>query len=821
MRRLVGYDLNGWRDLAARNWLEQPDEDVAEGVEPIVSGGMGGVVVRLGDDGREGLMGGMQALRAPHGLGGGWGPIGAPERRVPVVDLLDMPGRHLDEIAAALRGMADPTGTGWMGPTTAVLAIPDIASLEESLEEEQEGLLQALRMIRATGDSLLVWRPVLACLAALDTGALDSVSQVGVVGHDTDGLTGQRLLLRRDRGFRAPERREIGQMHFWDGGLKCLRQRAWQALLSACETSDRAAHLASARALVPLALGETPGPEALRRDNGEWDVISPEPLPPALPPIPAELLAQLRDCEIVLVDTPMAGALRDALLAALSEAFSPPVRPLAHADVARGGLLAAGRIARGEPVYFDFLPQLSTIVQDAHGVRSFDLIPPDAVLPAGRVYRSKEPARLALSADTESVKVYLRKQHSDACRLAEVPLAAPPGRTAEVTLDVEQAPAAGRARLTLASDAFPAPLHVDWDRAEVLAESWEALIESLQRPRPTIPNRVVLPCGLDVWHGRNGRQGLETALLRSVERDHYDWNLLARLMSARSFGRYAISSDGDLPTELSAETEEALEVATEAAEAHILARLDGRVVDNNDSLRFLTWQFRRCPASVIPPLIEALNAPTGQHPFVWTGQNRKLVYQGLGRVVADERAQHAIFDHLLSFDLRNWNSNHISCAAHILSRTETGPQGLERPEIESLVEVVLNSNEAAIGTGYHQRFIYTPFLMVGLLRFRLVDPWALVVQQDPLADRLLESTQRVIADMARRFDADARVSRYREILEEACDWLRGEGRNPNILHVLAGLADGDNKQGARHVPNRDLNSIAPDRRETRRPVRRR
>jgi hypothetical protein len=51
MRRLVGYDLNGWRDLAARNWLGQPGEDDAGMVEEVVSGGVGGVVVRLGDGG--------------------------------------------------------------------------------------------------------------------------------------------------------------------------------------------------------------------------------------------------------------------------------------------------------------------------------------------------------------------------------------------------------------------------------------------------------------------------------------------------------------------------------------------------------------------------------------------------------------------------------------------------------------------------------------------------------------------------------------------------------------------------------------------------
>ena len=784
MRRLVGYDLNGWRDVAARNWLEQPGQEVAEGMEQIVSGGVGGVVVRLGETGCEGLMGGAQALRAPHGLGPGWGFVGAPARRLSVKDLLAAPSHHVPEIAAALRGLADPTGPGGRFPTTAVLAIPDSAAYEE----EQEALLLALRAIRATGDSLLVWRPVLACLAALDRGTIDGVSRVGIIGHDRGGLTSQMLPMREDRGLWAPERREIGQLHIWGGGLDALRRRAWQALVDACETPQQTGHLATARILVPLALGDTPSPEPVRRFTGGWEIVSPELMTPQLPPIPQSLIDHLRGCEAILIDTPTAGAMRESLLDALSANLPCPVHPLDYGEVARGALLAAGRVARGEPVYFDFLPQLSTIVQDAEGARSFDLIPPDALLPAGRVYRSAQPARLGLMAGMDRIKVYLKKQQADACRLVEVPLAAPADRAAAVTLDVEQAPAAGRARLTLASDAFPAPLLVDWERAEVLEESWDELIENLRRPRPNLPNRVVLPCGLDTWQGQNGAEGLEELLMRSVAQDRYDWARLATLMAARVDGRYAISSDGLLPDGLSREAAQALDSATSAAEAHVVARLESRVRASNDSLRFLTWQFRRCPTSVIAPMLEALEAPIGGHVFVQLGGNRQLVYQGLGRVLREESTQRTVFDHLMSVPRAQWHRDHIACAAHVLSRTEKGPIFLARGEIDQLGEIVLRFNAEAVGGQYRSPFIYAPFLMVGLLRFRLVDPWALVVQQDPLADRLLISTEKVIADMEKRFSRDQRIGRYRQVLEDACEWLKGEGRNPDILLDLAMLS---------------------------------
>lgn len=79
-------------------------------------------------------------------------------------------------------------------------------------------------------------------------------------------------------------------------------------------------------------------------------------------------------------------------------------------------------------------------------------------------------------------------------------------------------------------------------------------------------------------------------------------------------------------------------------------------------------------------------------------------------------------------------------------------------------------------------------VLVGLLRCRLRDPWILVAGQDPLADDLLRSTEAVIEDMRQRFSGDERIGRYRAVLEEACHWLRGEGRNPDILIDINNLA---------------------------------
>ena len=778
MRRLVGYDLTGWRDFAVRSWLEQTDHELGEYSKQIVSGGTGGVVVRLGTGCQQhNLMGGMQALRAPHGLGEGWGSIGSAKNRERVADMLADPTRYVPEIAAALRALADPQDTDHLLTTTAVLAIPDTADNER----EQEGLLEALRQLRVSSDSLLIWRPVLACLVAFEGGSCDGIDRVGIVGHDASGLTSQLLVIREVRGQRAPERREAGHTHVWEAGLDTLLNCARQTLEAATEVSRFPNHLTWARCVVPLALGESPTPEVVRHDDGSWEIIRPPaPQPSTLPPVPPALVDHLSTCEMVLVDTPTTGPVRDALVALLASAIPVTVTPLDHHDIARGGLIAAGRVARGEPVYFDFLPQISTIVQDAASARNYDLVQNEEPLPAGRIYRSAKPAQLGIPVGMKQVKVYLRKEAVDECRLAIVPLPAPADRAANVHLHIEQTPAAGRARLTLASDIFPAPRTVNWETATPQEKSWEALIESLQPTPPGIPNRQVLPCGLEVWHGKGGWPGLQSTLIRATKSGPIQWNELATLMSARPGGRYAVSSDGELPVGLTHDATMALEVVTEAAEDHVRDRLRGRVKDDNESLRFLTWQFRRCPIWIVPHLLKALESRVGRHAFVQHHASRQLIYQALGRVVTEPDDLRRVFDHLLAINVQDWRRNQLASAAQLLARTDA-PVRLDRGEIDTLGEVVIHANRRAIGGKYQTSYIYTPYVLVGLLRTRHRDPFSLVVGTDSLADRLLESTQDVIADMHQHFPHDISISKYRGVLKECCKGLAGHGLRPDIL----------------------------------------
>ena len=776
MKRLVGFDLNGWRDQAMRNWIEKPGEGETFNQGTLISAGIGGIVVTIGDGSRAGEhVGGAQARLAPHGRGGGWGDIGRDARRVRVSDLLANPQQNIKALAAALSGLAHESAVG-------VMAIADTGA---DTEHAQEALLDAMRQAK-TRRRLLVWRPVLAVLASLDLDIMQTVKTVGFVSHDGSGFATQKLIVRRG-AITAPERREIGRIHPSDLGLSGLRASAEAAMHGALPMGVGTEHLAQSETLIRLALGAPTLREPVRRSGESWHVIDP---PKGLVlegvVVPPTISNHLVDCDLILFETPTTGAVRSVLADMWIDFFDCPVHTLANDAVACGALIAAKRLSEGAPVYFDFLPQISTIIQGRDGARTFDLIPKDETLPAGMVYRSREPARFGLQPRQDSISVYLRKETEAAPRLALVPLAAPVSRTMPVDLRVEQTPASGRARLTLTSEAFSSPIVVDWDAAERQTKNWDTIIKELERPRPTIPNRLVLPCGMEVWEGPANRRGLSEMLVANLGRREVDWEALATLAASRPNGKYAVSSDGDVPSGLTLGDEAMLDQMIGLAVLKIQACVGSLPAPENKALNFLTWMFRRCPSSLIAPMIDALDPDDGT-PRFFRHQSRTLVYQGLGRIARTSDEVRKIFDHLFSIPTDLWKKDQTACAAFLFSRTDDAPPLLLRSEVDRIGLIVSRQLSAAVGGGYTASFIYAPILLVGLLRWRLVDPWSLVAGRDPTANTMLESLDAVIADLAVQSLRIPRLAKHYELLVQSRQELNGKGGNSDLLMDLYSL----------------------------------
>ncbi|UWQ23119.1 hypothetical protein [Jannaschia sp. W003] len=771
MKRKIGYDLGGWHDVAVLR---------EDGAVRTVSGGSGAAVVDTDPaaDGprarEEAFVGGVQGMLAPHGRGPGWGTtVGASHRRVPVREVV-APDAHASatddgaRFRAALRGLADPRRA------TVALAIPDDGSLDEAARDWR---LAALRRAGARS-ALLVWRPVALVLDALARGTVREGTTVATLSHGGEGLSVQTLEITTEDGVAAPLRKEAGRAVPWSGGLAVRRAAAIERLARA---DPRGGALAETMALpVAAALGEATGPELVRQGGGGWTVVEPVEAP-ALPDLPGDVRSALAGATTVLVDTPLAGGARARLLELLGAGGADP-DPDA---VARGAAEAARRFALDLPVFFDFLPQISTVVAGAREAENFDLIPEGARLRAGRLYRSEVPARMRLLRGATRVDLYLRRQSDARPRRAEVPLPGEIRSDVEIAVSVEQMPAAGRARVILESPGLIRPLLAHWEEAEELEESWDEVIANASNPPPSIPARMVLPCSSVAWRGRDGESGLEE-LLREYRGGHAPgWKEARTRMAIVVDGHRTISSDGALPEDLDPTIRKAFETLSQEAAAAVERRLDGRDrVRSNDALLFLTWQFRRCPQDLVPELIRALRTGSGRHPFHWTGANAAGLWQGIGRCATEEADHRAAFDLLLACADDDWKKNHLACAAFLLSRTDAATL-LGEGEVARIGHLVAARMEALTRDGdFGARFMYLPFLFVGLLRCRLADPWALVAGQDRTADRLLAA-----AEAARRaMEGPDGMADRRRLLAESCDELRGEGRNPNLLAALAGEA---------------------------------
>jgi hypothetical protein len=329
---------------------------------------------------------------------------------------------------------------------------------------------------------------------------------------------------------------------------------------------------------------------------------------------------------------------------------------------------------------------------------------------------------------------------------------------------------------------------VDWDGATELDQKWDELLEGFQKPAPTIPGRLVLPCGIDAWNDSPRGDGLFTLLKKNADSPVVDWTSLANRLSARPGGKYAISSDGMIPSEVDAASIEMLDRLVERALDEVRKGVkDGGI--GTQSIRFLTWQFRRCPTDVSKWLLDAWDREIRGHPVFTHGASWKLAYQGLGRVASNQNIELQAIHKVLGKTVDTWKwQKETAAMAFLLSRSETAPKLLTRKDVDRIAKRVLHEFEEILGSTY-TRFQYAPMLLVGLLRWRVVEPFALVDGQDPVADKLVKAVEKTIADLRHR-DRAKPLAKYGRILEQVLEELRGEGSNPELLLDIYGGADG-------------------------------
>ena len=784
-RKVIGYDLNGWRDLAVRNWLAKAGDGEDAIGEFLISGGLGTVIRAQTEEGAQ-MVGGIAAQVAPHGRGGGWGEaIGNPDLRVAVKDLVVAPDTDPECLSAAIRAMGGRADV-------AVVSIDDAPGQHD---DAFDGWIMAMRKA-GHRRGLHVWRPVLTALWALESQKIDGAEEVAVLSQGAHGLYLQELRLRSD-SVRAPERQFQGKFLPCALGFQHILDNAKRAIERVFPDGINRSILDTALSLRRLAIGLPSAPELLRRTNGTWAILPQLPAPdPVKAELPPEVLHALDQDRPILLETIATGPVRKNFFETIRQYHGSECHLIEAPEdaVACGAFFAARRAAEGIPIYYDFLPQISTIVQPLNrDPISVNLIPPGNPLPAGQIYRSPVPARFYLQHNQETISIYLLKELDDRPRQASVrlPIPARTGTTAD--LIVEQAPAEGKARLILRSDALPTPLIVDWWQAEPTKQAtWDELLTSLARPRPTIPARLVLPATEALWRNRGNQPGLAALLRIAEERPPPDWERLAGKLDDRINGReYCLSSDGDFPANVTAGDRARLETLHGDALNHALDRARGRIrLNDNASLKFLTWLHKRCDRRLLPELLKAMEAaedPKKSHPFIWHGQNAVLIYQGLGRIIADHDgdAIDRVFAHLRKIPPKKWYARrHVACAAFLLSRTDEAPKRLTQTDVDVLTGAAvatLGKATLEVKRQGHSGLHYPPFLMAGLIRSRLANPWALVVGNDRNANRMLAAIQKALPTFERFAPTHRSVRRLYTALIETAQFLQGEGRNPNLL----------------------------------------
>lgn len=483
MGALIGVDLNGIRDTLARG-------DGADEAEPkFVDLGVRSGFIRLQSGDGTMWLGGAQTELAPHGRGPGWGPIGGAERRIDCLDILQeiQDGNPADATRQAV-GSALP---GLLGKTdSAVFAVPDAPTCDEAFRDRFLDLLEGVDGLRP----LLLWRPVAALLGWMNTKPREARPgcRVAILSLMADGIHLSALSLTREHhggvSMLVPQRNECGLMVGASFRGRALLEGAQRQLAGA---SGVAAPEVETAALSPwrFAAGMKPQPEIVRlSSNRGWRKLPP--LDYACPrpnqtDLSEDFLEGLRTADILLVEGPLAGntAWRDQVLEALNARRRPPEVRLCHNAVARGCVAAVIRRRLGQPIYFDFLPQLQINALVSRTPEFVELIARGARCQGGESFRASAPGEYAIAKGADELTLWLFKEDFVRGRKASVKLPVVADQSYRLSVSVEQIPGQGFAKVRISSPEFSSlrrtPIVLDWEAMAETGQSREEILRQL------------------------------------------------------------------------------------------------------------------------------------------------------------------------------------------------------------------------------------------------------------------------------------------------------------------------------------------------------
>lgn len=787
-RRMVGLDLNGRADFAARD--NAPDDPDRRGEPYTIDGGVAADIV-LTSGGRR--IAGPQAEIAPHGRGDGWGELGKPNYRRPTAGALDAPrdGVSQDDIDASVLALA-------RGATDVILTVPDLPDFDET---RQGALLDAAAGRRRRVGVRLLWRPVAAFLDLLAIGSIPA-GEIGrryrLLVHGAAGVEEQVLTLVKDPEHPthvAPRRDGTGRLITPQLGLDSMFALARSLVREG--NPGIAWHRCEPSRLGPrLICGmSTPGEvEVLRSWTGTWQAVTAPTIDPkaVVPGFRPEAEA-LPDVLPTFLVTPVSGNFAKELQKRLEPVYGSLT--LVHARcIARGALRAGRLIERGLPHYFDCLERIALAVMRDREPVFADLIPHGHPVPANRAYVSPILEGFTWPARKDELQVYILKG-SHEVRHWQMKKGPAPRRPMSIDLQVRQTPGQSWAQLTVASRAWDAlsraPIELDWETFRPINRTPDEILDELRNSPPPIPDRVVDDPHIDLWLGANwAGDGRPAQLARQVASGGRigmaDWaNLLSqtrRHPDQDENPRYRlVGTDGSLPDDLPDDVRKGFARVLQGITRSLLS---DKPQPNNDALRVASWSFVLCDPAVQDRIVAALEALAAgrSHPLLAPAHASRVVRQGAGRAVAGVERLRRVLKALGRSPL---NNDGIAALAMIVARREEAPQALTRTLVDHfarelarhLLEQVRRQNFAVI-------FSNTLAALVGLFRWRDVESHALLADRDPVAGEIRRTLINAVAILEAAGDARAAALRTKMAqIRDIVAFLDGAG-DPRILERL-------------------------------------
>ena len=846
MSILAGIDLNGLWDWAAFRDTEIKTKIKAK----LKDGGINSATINL-QQYSETVVVGPQAALAAHGRGEGWGSLGNAGQRTNIYDALKKLSKNSldDRYQNALIGLANELV---FGAHITVAAVPDDESFNEGARDRLLRLLELecampSKLLWRSVAAVLYW----VSINKSHSNTPNDGDRIAVLSILRKNVHFSELNLTKQGDLIVPVRHSSGKIAIGGFGGASLACGAGSKLAEITGVAVEEL-LQGFHSLWEIAVGERPRKNLFRHSNGSWEYLSPPCnsilSPPSCTP-DTSLISRLHDADTILIEGPAASAheLVDSILAMLEISTDDSrIHRLVPEAAAIGCLEANERLYRGVDVYLDFLPQLEI---NAHfqGKPQFVSLIPESVtsVPGNTEYYQKAFGEFYINKGADSLTFYLVKQDLNYPRKSRVSLPSAPDQQYPISVSVRQTPGQGYAKVRIQSDEFAAlsqdPIELDWTQMTEVRKSKKDILSKLEmNSRLNYPNIYIAPGNSLLWYSVLAGDFIASVLncyigteliedgnltddginvvkkLKEIARNSSSLRIQAQKIgveiSVSGYARF-LDSDGKLPEELPQlpvpiEASELLDNALEKAEYDYfkLLHIDAPAKSIRDLLGFTTWCYWRCPHRITQDLLKWYRTTPTKDPVVRI--------HGLGRILHKNKDIRqfftAVHERLSSSEVQV-KDYEFSAIARILSTCKNAADQLNFGQAELFLRIsrqyIRENNRMKIDRAYKHKFKNSVLMLTALLRYRRINP-GFLKPNGPENEKLLallSQTDRRISVTREKFDKRAekslgdtkrknksaarRLDRISEVIQELERFLKGDGRDPNLIQKIDSISD--------------------------------